>query len=107
ELEMQKSAAFREIQEAWIRANSIKRLVDLYRDTMRPQATATLRAAAAAYQTDKTDFLNLIDSQNTVLEVEYSYFRALAEYEARITDLERATGTRILRSFVAGTEVKP
>jgi outer membrane protein TolC len=97
ELHSVESVALREIQEALIRANSAKQLVDLYRDTLRPQAAATLKATAAAYQTDQTDFLNLIDSQNTVLDVEYSYFRAVTEFETRIAELERAIGVPIPR----------
>lgn len=97
ELDRQKSSVFQEIQEALIQANSANRLVELYRDTLRPQAQAALRATSAAYQTDQTDFLNLIDSQNTVLDIEYSYFRSLAEYDSRISDLERAIGTALSR----------
>jgi outer membrane protein TolC len=107
ELDKQKAAVFQEIQEALIRANSSNRLVELYRDTLRPQAQATLRATAAAYQTDQTDFLNLIDSQNTMLDVEYSYFRALADFDSRISDLERAIGTALSRQAEARTEVQP
>src|SRR5215475_1427476 len=106
-LDKQKSAVFQEIQEALIRANSASRLVELYRDTLRPQAQATLRATSAAYQTDQTDFLNLIDSQNTVLDVEYSYFRALADFDSRIADLERAIGTQLPQQAQARAEVKP
>jgi cobalt-zinc-cadmium efflux system outer membrane protein len=106
ELEKQKSAVFQEIQEALIRANSANRLIELYRDTLRPQARATLRATSAAYQTDQTDFLNLIDSQNTVLDVEYSYFRALAEFDSRIADLERAIGTALSRHPQARAEAR-
>jgi len=104
ELEMQKAFVFQEIQEALIRADSAKRLVELYRDTLRPQADATLRAASVAYQADQTDFLNLIDSQNTALEVEYAYFRALADFDSRITDLERAIGTAVPRNPTAQAE---
>jgi len=103
-LESQKAFVFQEIQEALIRANSASRLVELYRDTLRPQAQATLRATSAAYQTDQTDFLNLIDSQNTVLDVEYSYFRALAEFDSRIADLERAIGAALPREVQGGLE---
>ena len=91
----------------FIRANSAARLVELYRDTLRPQAQATLRSASAAYQADQTDFLNLIDSQNTVLDVEYSYYRALSEFDARVADLERAIGNSLNRASVARLEVKP
>jgi outer membrane protein TolC len=97
ELENQKAMVFQAIQEAVIRANTAVRLVEIYRDTLRPQAQATLRAASAAYQTEQTDFLNLIDSQNTVLDVEYSYYRALAEFDSRISELEGIIGAAIPR----------
>jgi cobalt-zinc-cadmium efflux system outer membrane protein len=106
ELETQRSMIFQEIQEAVIRANAAERLVELYRDTLRPQAQATLRAASAAYQSDQTDFLSLIDSQNTMLDVEYSYFRAVAALEGRIAELERAIGAAIPREN-ATAEARP
>ena len=106
-LQTRKAAILQEIQEAFIRANSAARLVELYRDTLRPQAQATLRSASAAYQTDRTDFLNLIDSQNTALDVEYSYYRALSEFDSRVADLERAIGASVERRPVARLEVKP
>src|SRR5438105_455135 len=107
ELQTQKAVVLQEIQEAFIRANAAARLVELYRDTLRPQAEATLRSASAAYQTDQTDFLNLIDSQNTALDVEYSYYRALSDFNGRVADLERAIGTTVERKAVAQLEVKP
>jgi cobalt-zinc-cadmium efflux system outer membrane protein len=104
ELETRKAIIFQEIQEALIRANSAARLVELYRDMMRPQAHSTLRAASAAYLTDQTDFLNLIDSQNTLIDVEYSYFRYVAEFDSRIADLERAIGTALPKAPPARLE---
>jgi outer membrane protein, heavy metal efflux system len=103
----EKASILQEIQEAFIRANSAARLVELYRDTLRPQARAVLRSASAAYQADQTDFLNLIDSQNTALDVEYSFYRALSEFDMRVADLERAIGTRVERNRVAQLEVQP
>src|SRR5215510_737412 len=107
QLSAQQAMVFQEIQEGLIRANTAARLVEVYRDTLRPQAQATLRAASAAYQTDQTDFLNLIDSQNTALDVEYSYYRALAEFDSRVVDIERAVGASVARKPVAQLEVKP
>ena len=80
-----------------IRAQSAKRLVDLYNQTLRPQAQASLQSTVVAYQADRTDFLNLLDSQNTTLEVELDYYRIVSELESRIADLERATGTPLTR----------
>src|SRR5262245_34740853 len=105
ELESRKAMVFQEIQEALIRAKSAARLVEIYRDTLRPQAQATLKAASAAYQTDQTDLLNLIDGQNTALDVEYSYYRALAEFDSRVAELEGAIGSTIPRESVARAEV--
>ena len=85
-------AAFLEIQQALIRARAAERSLRLYNDTLRPQAEAALKSASAAYQHDRTDFLNLIDSQNLLLEVEISYFTAAANFDARIAELERAIG---------------
>jgi outer membrane protein TolC len=99
DLAARQAMVFQEIQEALIRANTAARLVEIYRDTLRPQAQATLRAASAAYQTDQTDFLNLIDSQNTALDVEYSYFRALADFDSRVVDIERAIGAPLSREI--------
>jgi outer membrane protein TolC len=106
ELESRKAIVFQRIQEALIRAKTAARLVEIYRDTLRPQAQATLKAASAAYQTDQTDFLNLIDSQNTALDVEYSYFRSLAEFDSRVAELEGAIGAAIPRNPVARAEVR-
>jgi outer membrane protein, heavy metal efflux system len=85
-------AAFREIQQALIQARSAERSLKLYRDTLHPQAEAALKSAAAAYQNDRTDFLNLVDSQNMLLEVESSYFKAAANFDTRVAELERAIG---------------
>ena len=88
----QANAAFLEIRQALIRARAAERSLRLYRDTLRPQAEAALKSAAAAYQQDRTDFLNLVDSQNMLLEVESSYFKAAANFDTRIAELERAIG---------------
>ena len=61
------------------------------------QAQASLKSTVAAYQADRTDFLNLLDSQNTTLEVELDYYRAASELESQIADLERAVGTPLTR----------
>ena len=90
------NAAFLEIQQALIRARAAERSLKLYSDTLRPQAEAALKSASAAYQHDRTDFLNLIDSQNMLLDVQTSYFKAAANLDQRIAELERAIGAPIL-----------
>jgi outer membrane protein TolC len=112
EYDARRAAVFHEIRETLIRTDAARRLVELYRDTLRPQAQTTLKATTAAYQTDRTDFLNLLDSQNLSLDVEYAYYRALSEYEQRLADLERAIGAPLPRPPMrakdsASNEVRP
>lgn len=96
--ESRRAAVFAEIQESLVRVRVAQRLVGLYRDTLRPQAQAVLRATVVAYQADRTDFLNLLDSQNATLDVELDYIRAVSELETRRADLERAVGAPLPRS---------
>ena len=96
--ESRRVAIFAEIQESLVGARAAQRLVQLYGDTLRPQAQAVLKATVAAYQTDRTDFLNLLDSQNTTLDVELDYIKAVSELETHLADLERAVGTRLPRA---------
>ena len=93
----QQAMVFLEIQEALIKTQTAYRNLLLYRDTLKPQAEATLKAAAAAYKNDRTDFLNVLDAQNVTLDVQSSYFKNAAEFESRLADLERAVGAPIPR----------
>ena len=103
--ESQRAAVFAEIQESLVRARVAQRLAGLYGDTLRPQAQAVLKATVAAYQADRTDFLNLLDSQNTTLDVELDYIRAVSELETRLADLERAVGAPLARSTARSTAI--
>ena len=94
-----RAAIFAEIQESLVRARVAQRLVGLYRNTLRPQAQAVLKATVAAYQADRTDYLNLIDSQTTTLDVELDYIRAVSDLETRMADLERAVGASLPRGL--------
>jgi outer membrane protein TolC len=105
EFEATRLTVFRQIQEALVRANSAKRLVDLYENTLRPQSEATLHSTVIAYENDRTDILNLLDSQNTTLDVDYSYFRAISEFEQHMAELELAVGAPISRKAALNTDV--
>ena len=97
EYQKELSQVLQQIQAAKVQAESARRLVDLYKETLRPQAQVAFRSTVAAYETDRTDFLNLLDSQNMTLDVEYAYYRALADYESRLAELEAAIGTALPR----------
>lgn len=95
EFEATRVMVFQQIQDALVRARAAKKLVDFYKETLRPQTEATLRSTVIAYENDRTDILNLLDSQNTTLDVDYSYFRVAAEFEQRMAELELAVGVPV------------
>ncbi len=101
------NAVFGQIQDALVEARSAQQLARMYHDQLRPQAEATLQASVIAYENDKTDFLDLLDSQMTVVDVDLDWFQAVADFDARLADLELATGISIDRQQQTAPEVKP
>ena len=98
ELAALRNSAFGQIQEALAQVRSAKRFADLYHSLLQPQAEATLRSTVIAYENDRTDFLNLLDSQMTVVDIDLAYFQAMADFETRFADLEFAVGAPIDRT---------
>ncbi|MDE3201380.1 MAG: TolC family protein [Acidobacteriota bacterium] len=106
-LDALRNSAFGEIQEALVEARAAQRLSALYQDHLRPQAEATLQSSVIAYENDKTDFLNLLDSQMVVINIDLAWLQASADFETRLADLEMATGTVINATGSSTPEVKP
>ena len=90
------------VQEAYVRVKSAEVRAALLRTTILPQSKQTLEVSRAAYQTDRVDFLALIDNQRILLGAQLSYYRALNDLEQGLADLERAVGTEITPAMVAG-----
>lgn len=97
ELAALQNATFGQIQEALAQVRAAKRLADVYHHALQPQAEATLRSTVIAYENDRTDLLNLLDSQNSVVDIDLAYFEALADFETQFADLELAVGTPVSR----------
>lgn len=76
-------------------ADTAIRSVDLYTNTLLPQAQQALEAASAAYQAAKIDFLNLLDAQRMLLSFRLAKQQALQERRQHIAELEQAVGTAI------------
>lgn len=92
ELDARSTAVFLEIRQAQVDVQAAERRVKLYRDTLMPQAEATFKATAAAYQNNRSEFMSLIDSQNLLLDIRTDYFKALSAEDAGRAQLERAIG---------------
>ncbi len=107
ELDALRNMAFGQIQEARVQAQAAQRMAHLYHDELRPQAEATLESSVIAYENDKTDFLDLLDSQMTLIDIDLAWLQSVADFDARMADLELATGTTLDATGTQTTEVKP
>ncbi|MHB1795313.1 MAG: TolC family protein [Acidobacteriaceae bacterium] len=107
ELAALRNAAFGQVQEALVQAEAAQKFALLYRDQLQPQAEATLQSSVIAYENDKTDFLDLLDSQMTVIDIDLAWVQAVADFDTRLADLELATGTPLDEAQTTTLEVKP
>jgi outer membrane protein TolC len=92
ELASMQNAALGQIREALVRAQAAQSLARMYHDDLRPQAEATLEASVVAYENDKTDFLDLLDSQMSLVDIDLAWIQAMGEFDARLAELELAIG---------------
>ena len=92
ELEGMKAMTSAEVKTAWVRAQTARRLADIYRTSVLPQADQAIRVAEAGYQANKTSFLDLLDAQRSLLNFRVEYYQFLADYEQRTAELERVVG---------------
>lgn len=83
------------VQEAYVRVKAAEQRAALLRTTILPQSQQTLEVARVAYQTDRVDFLALIDNERTLLDARLDYFRAVSDFEQAFADLEHAVGREI------------
>jgi len=89
------------VQEAHVRVKTAEARAALLRTTIIPQSEQTLDVSRVAYQTDRVEFLAMIDNERARLDAHLEYYRALSELEQAVADLERAVGTEITPALFA------
>jgi outer membrane protein, heavy metal efflux system len=107
ELTSMRNAARGQIQEALVETQAAQQLAHMYHDQLMPQAEATLQASVIAYANDKTAFLDLLDSQMTVIDVDLNWIQAVGEFDAHLSDLQMAAGVPFDKLQQTTPEVKP
>ena len=68
------------------------KLVELFKTGIIPQASQSLESAMIGYQTDKVDFLTLINNQITLFNYELDYYRVISDYNKDLASLEYVIG---------------
>jgi outer membrane protein TolC len=83
------------VYDAYVRVQAASDRVALVRTTVLPQSQQALDASRVAYQTDRVDFISVIDNQRELLDAQLNYYRALTDRELALADLARAVGTDV------------
>ena len=84
-----------EVKDLLVKVQSSESTINLFKTGVIPQAEQSLKAARIGYETDRVDFLTLIDSQRILLNSRLLYSRALADFEQNFANLERAVGMQL------------
>ncbi|MBI5244144.1 MAG: TolC family protein [Elusimicrobia bacterium] len=95
ELNVARLSTQADVHIAWSRVRTAQRLLDACRTTLLPQAEESLKVAESGYQSDKIGFLDLLDAQRSLLNFKLEYYQYMAEYEARLAELERIVGREL------------
>lgn len=80
-----------------------ERKISLYRDTLIPKARESIRSTETAFRAGTTGFLDMVDTERSLLEFELSYERALADRSQRLAELEMLIGRTIPRRDASAT----
>lgn len=70
-----------------------RKLVELYKGGIIPQAEQSLESAVISYRVSKVDFLTLLDGRMTLFNYERELYESQAEYMMKLAQLEAAVGT--------------
>ena len=81
--------------------NTIKDRVKLINEGLLPQAKQNLTTALASYQVGEVDFINVIDAQSKLYQIETNLYRLETDYVKEVADLEFLTGVNL-----SGYEIK-
>lgn len=72
-----------------------RKLVELYRGGIIPQAEQSLESAVISYRVNKVDFLTLLDGRLTLFNYERELYESQAEYMMQLARLEAAVGMEL------------
>jgi len=88
---------FQELEKVYSDLEKNKKRLELFKNSIIPQANQTLQSSLTAYQVDKLEFLTVIDNQMTLYEYELESYRILSDYHINIAELDALVGMGISR----------
>jgi outer membrane protein TolC len=84
-----------ELRDLFTKIKTAEQLIEVYQKGVLPQAEQSLKAARIGYQAGKVGFLDLIDSERTLLDFQLEYFEALVRFWQSVAKLERTVGNEL------------
>jgi len=75
--------------------NTLKERINRIENAQFPQAQQTFSSTLSSYQVAKVDFINVIDAQNKLYQVETNLYRLKTDYLKEIEELKFLTGTNL------------
>ena len=93
ELNALKNSISSTITETLAQLERRRKLVELYKDGIIPQAEHSLESALISYRVSKVDFLTLLDSRMNLFTYERELYESQAEYMMKLAQLEATIGT--------------
>jgi outer membrane protein TolC len=87
-----RNVTLREVGELQAKVQAARRSIQLYSEGLLTQAELSFRAAMAAYQTGRVEFVALLEAQRALREARMGYFKATVGFIQNLADLERVVG---------------
>ena len=84
-----------QIKTFYDRVSRDRKLFDLYKNEILPQAKQALESAIGAYRADRVDFSTLLNNQVTLINHEIEFNRILSSYHQNISNLALVCGTAV------------
>ena len=81
-----------EVKDHFFKMQTALATVQLYEDTLIPQAEQSMESAEAGYVTGIMSFLDVLDAERVLLSIRFGYWQAYTDYLKHVSDLERSVG---------------
>ncbi len=81
-----------EVNDAYARAVANKKIIELYETAFIPQAQEAVNVTMKGYESGKSDFLTVLDSQRMLIDFKLEHYNAILGLRIALADLERTVG---------------
>lgn len=105
ELNALKNTISYNVNDALIQLEKRKKLIELYKGGIIPQAEQSLESAVISYRVSKVDFLTLLDSRMNLFNYEKELYESQAEYMMKLAQLEATVGVELATDAPAAQPV--